>query len=444
MKIFYLDNFRGFKKSVIPMLDVNFCVGENSTGKTSFLSLINLLSSQRFWLEQTIEVGESEFGHFDDIVSINSNNKDYFRIGYAETTSTEPDDVSQNDNEEEASGYLFTYINVDGMPKLHKCTHNFGKSVVTITFTEKSTRYKISALETPPKLAAFKMGLFDEWVSAHDKIVTSGFKVINNELIKSGRLPTLYALSYVYDQELQPRNKRRLRNYFSIPGPSFVGNVIWIAPIRTKPKRTYDQVRLEYSPEGEHTPYIMKKILDSGADAKQFQAFMKKFGRESGLFKEVNIHRFGNAVTSPFEIEVILEKKPINISSVGYGVSQGLPVVVELFVGDKDCWFAIQQPEVHLHPRAQAAIGELIYELASTENKRFIVETHSDFTIDRYRISMREGSKKHEGQILFFERKKGVNCVHPIRITDTGDLEDEIPDAYRKFFLNEGMRVIGI
>ena len=49
MPTIYLNNFRGFKKSYLTLTDVNFLVGENSTGKTSILKLIKLLSDPRFW-----------------------------------------------------------------------------------------------------------------------------------------------------------------------------------------------------------------------------------------------------------------------------------------------------------------------------------------------------------------------------------------------------------
>ena len=43
MKTLYLDNYKGFVKTFIPCLDVNFFVGENSTGKTAILNLLNII-----------------------------------------------------------------------------------------------------------------------------------------------------------------------------------------------------------------------------------------------------------------------------------------------------------------------------------------------------------------------------------------------------------------
>ena len=69
MRFLYLDNFRGFSNTVIPLKPVNFLVGENSTGKTSLLALLNLLSSSSFWLSQDFNSADYEFGGFKDILS---------------------------------------------------------------------------------------------------------------------------------------------------------------------------------------------------------------------------------------------------------------------------------------------------------------------------------------------------------------------------------------
>ena len=58
MKILFVENFKGFKKEYLEFKDFNFFVGENSTGKTSLLSLINLVSRPNFWLSPDFNDGE--------------------------------------------------------------------------------------------------------------------------------------------------------------------------------------------------------------------------------------------------------------------------------------------------------------------------------------------------------------------------------------------------
>jgi predicted ATPase len=131
------------------------------------------------------------------------------------------------------------------------------------------------------------------------------------------------------------------------------------------------------------------------------------------------------------------------MDNVGYGVSQALPIFVEMLSRSRGSTFAIQQPEVHLHPRAQAAVGDLIAELAVHEQKRFFVETHSDFTIDRFRINLKRNRPSElDAQILFFERIDGGNRVTSIPIDNDGTISADQPDAYRAFFLNEQLELL--
>lgn len=61
---------------------------------------------------------------------------------------------------------------------------------------------------------------------------------------------------------------------------------------------------------------------------------------------------------------------------------------------------------VHLHPKAQAALGEVLFNLSILENKKFIIETHSDYMIDRFRISCRKSKKSIKTQVLFLNVQK--------------------------------------
>jgi hypothetical protein len=220
-----------------------------------------------------------------------------------------------------------------------------------------------------------------------------------------------------------------------------MSNLVELAPIRTKPRRTYDAPQTSFSPEGDHTPYVIRKRLANKTQAEAFQRFIESAGTSSGLFRSITLKKYGNGPMAPFQMKVILGKTALGLENVGYGVSQALPVLVEMFVRPRKTAFTIQQPEVHLHPKAQATFGDQIAELARADEKKFFVETHSDFTIDRFRLNVRNHGPI-PSQLLFFERTDSGNKATSIQISDAGELDPNQPPSYREFFFNESLALL--
>jgi len=438
MKYLYLDNFRGFSDTLIPITDVSFLVGENSTGKTSVLSLLKLFSDINFLYSLSFDTEEVKLGHFKDIVSIHSSNRSYFTVGLVS------DSNNTNDGDSSTRGFLMTFKEKFGLPSLSHYTLNQGSNVVSLRRTPKRVLINESSIEENIDASCFISTVLGDWKKEHQ----SQSKKYHNIQFPEGRLDfgsmPLPLLLTMLGSQLDKKNSKSFKSDF-IPRPSFDRDLVWLAPIRTMPKRTYDEVRLDFSPEGSHTPYLVRKILSSKSVAKAFKKKLEHIGKQSSLFESVTIRKYGQSATSPFELDIVIDKKALNINSVGYGVSQALPVIVELLHRKKNTLFAIQQPEVHLHPKAQAALGDLCYELAIQEGKGFIIETHSDFLIDRFRLNYREKRKlKPKSQILFFERKAGLNSVISLPIDDSGDLPLDQPNKYREFFIHEEMKILGL
>ncbi len=171
MQYLYVDNFRGFTDTYIPIKDVNFFVGENSTGKTSILSLIYILGRPEFWLTQDFNAEPMQFGHFRDIISINSKNKKYFRVGVIEC-SEENDEAQQ----QAVIAFLMTFIEKEGLPIIHQYNYINEQEQVKVVFSEKLIKYKSSAIESSGKFSRDVLRTFQGWVRERDE---RGFKVIN-------------------------------------------------------------------------------------------------------------------------------------------------------------------------------------------------------------------------------------------------------------------------
>lgn len=76
--------------------------------------------------------------------------------------------------------------------------------------------------------------------------------------------------------------------------------------------------------------------------------------------------------------------------NVGFGLSQLFPIVVALLSAKPDDILLIENPEVHLHPKAQQSIGGLIAQTAAS-GVQVVVETHSDHVLNGIRLAVKSG-----------------------------------------------------
>ena len=223
------------------------------------------------------------------------------------------------------------------------------------------------------------------------------------------------------------------------------------APIRFRPRRTYDPSRLTPDPEGEYIPdYFASMSRNAPEQWERLKSDLEGFGRDSGLFDEIGVLSFGKTAGSPFQVQIRKFGKRLkgpkrNLIDVGYGVSQALPILTELLREDSPRMFLLQQPEVHLHPRAQAALGSLFCNLAAS-GKQIVVETHSDYMLDRARMDIRDGKtglKPDDVSILYFERDELDVNIHSISVDEAGNVIDA-PPGYGQFFMDEMRRSVGL
>ena len=216
------------------------------------------------------------------------------------------------------------------------------------------------------------------------------------------------------------------------------------APVRSNPRRTYDPSPLRYDPKGDYIPMHLASMYFRGGDKwEHLKSALEKFGKDAGLFDEISVRPLGKKEAEPFQLQVrkfgSKSMGPLrNLIDVGYGVSQVLPVITDLLRPDPPDMFLMQQPEVHLHPSAQAALGSLFCELAG-EGRRLVVETHSDHLLDRVRMDVFDGNsklKREDVSILYFERNDLDVKIHSLELDGQGQV-DNAPPSYRNFFMEE-------
>jgi predicted ATPase len=120
-------------------------------------------------------------------------------------------------------------------------------------------------------------------------------------------------------------------------------------------------------------------------------------------------------------------------ADVGFGISQMLPIVVEL-LAHRESIICIEQPETHLHPRLQTRLADLLIESSRNGDlaNQLIVETHSEHLLLRLQRRIREGAiDPSDISVLYVDQDTDGNTTAThLRIDDEGEFLDEWPDGF--------------
>ena len=422
---------------------ITLLVGENSTGKTSFLGgyrvLHQTLDDPRYgphgWAHLNFNVEPFQMGAFRDIYRSKrgkSNGRDDFMLGCSMEDGNKSHDL------------LLRFTEKGSEPTITSLRFQISdESYLEIQITQdRNIILKIPGHTIKTKITGFHYAALYLFFI----LLGRGFYPPDKERILS--------MLDIEEKEADILNKflsekleiHYVANSITNIKPYWLGEEKSIAPLRSKPKRTYDPITEVSTPEGDHIPMLMMRLLrtkDKGWDT--LHEDLVEFGNQSGLFSDITVKRHGKEINDPFQLRVKVRKGlQSNIMDVGYGVNQILPILVEI-IHSRRATFLLQQPEVHLHPRAQAEFSTFLAKSASKKEHSFLIETHSDYIIDRMRISVRdEIIGPDDVSILYFEPEKrgGSVKIHNIKVDKQGNLIDA-PPGYRDFFMKESDKLLG-
>ena len=366
---------KGFKsicdEHKIEIRPLTILAGANSSGKTSFMQPLLLLKQT---LEATYDPGplllngpNARFSSMRDILSHVPSRPacDEFTVGFE----------------------------IDGRPR---SDHSFGVDGDDIRLVEK--RYLSGAQQAPLVLregmshgdvsAMLEASLVQlpadteklgELTVSRDRCFMSVVLAPDLDLavvLGSLRLDSLRA-------GVPPAPEPRLRDAIHVPG------------LRGRPERTYPTTSAGPSFPGPFQEYVATLVAHWQSERDERLDRLGEHIRLLGLAGGVGASQINGAA-----IELRVGRVPecagpragdmVNIADAGFGISQSLPVSVALLVAEPGRVVFIEQPEVHLHPRAQTRMAEILGD-AAERGLRVVVETHSALLLLGVRTLVAEG-----------------------------------------------------
>ena len=223
----------------------------------------------------------------------------------------------------------------------------------------------------------------------------------------------------------------------------FQSKVGYVGPVRAMPLRYYppDQPHASIDPKGANCVQLLHDWQKH--DTKRF----KEVGR---LLQDLELTKTIHPKSDSDEIlkmtvQPFGHSENANLADVGFGVSQALPIVVADVSLPSNSILVVNQPEVHLHPTAQAKLTN--YFVSRLEKRQYIIETHSEYLINRLRIFAQQGKVDPDKvTIIFFatdSRTKSRVKKYDIQLQKDGSLKGAPKQFFQTYYTDSFALAMG-
>ncbi len=422
-------NFRGFRDTgLLRLAPLTIIIGANNSGKSSLLAPLILM-------QQTIQSKDPR----TPLVTRGASTDIGFYKDYSFAHDTE--------NDIEFSFHFHTHDRVKG--KRLEPVGSYPPGVFSSSFTHSSSGkdLKLKSYELRDIYRRFMFSLTrneDGFDVDTDKLgqLTAEEK---RAICKSNPINFLFSSSSVL-YELQNRKDRNedepftfdnlseaFDKYIQIASYAYEDiraqfhRLNYIGPHRDNPKRAYDYFGDEPGGVGKEGQHFAELLKNNTGNIRQV---VNKWLKILEIGHSIEIDPLSDNLFS-LRLKSLSGKDTNNIADLGFGVSQILPVIVQLLAAREGSFTIVEQPELHLNPSLQRNIADILVDRA-TKDRRVAIETHSEHILLRIRTLVAQGKIDPSDIALYFVERRGLrSSVRKVEISELGHIEpDEWPSNF--------------
>ena len=421
-----MKNFKSWEDSPeIKLAPLTGFFGTNSSGKSSLLQMLLLL-------KQTAELSDSEeviffgnenslvnFGDFSEVV--HGHNMDAMLELECGCKLRKPIPIDLSAYSEESWEPTIDYFAFNTIVK----GKNKKPSVQSLRYMDLGGIWKI-------------VWRSDEGQNIGEQFIngtSDGYMVVKNCYgvpIKKGENSAL--LYHIGDRKFLTQASSAFEKLFSY--------VYYLGPTRVHPQRHYHW-------EGTHPKEIDlwgDKAIDAllSAGVRKMKSSTKKTGvliedRISEWLQKMELaYSFQLIPTGSLDdknYEVRIQKSPnsseVTLADLGHGVADLFPLLVHCYYVPEGSTLILEQPGVHLHPKAQADLADLLIEVITERNLQILVESHSEHLLTRLQLRIAEQKISSDQTALYFcENDNGVSTIKSLDVDELGNIKNWPKDFF--------------
>ena len=201
-------------------------------------------------------------------------------------------------------------------------------------------------------------------------------------------------------------------------------DISYIGPLRSYPHRNYTWTGTIPGTVGHRGEQAMQVLL---AEKPETSNAVSKWMRKLGIAESLSLEPVGHGARI---WEALVEQQHgttrVNLADVGFGVSQVLPVIVALLSAQPGSLVILEHPEIHLHPKIQSDLADLLIDIANTGEIQILLESHSEHLLARIQRRIAESSNGEGGmapedfRLYFCSLHEGKSQLTPLDVQRSG------------------------
>lgn len=441
IKSIHAVNFKAFEDQEFKIKPITVILGPNNSGKSSFLSLLRILAQTIKSYDTNVQFllngPLGDFGTYKDIVFGNSKSK----LIEVELVLSAGQRI-KNKHKISAPDYKIK-LKVGFRSAIKEIvTREISvqadkKTIFCSKYSDESERHlinKVNSHEIPPSLRS---------------VISQGYRLFHflpHSMFFSGERKSQESSLMEFLKEDDIETLSDLSGFFE-PLFRFLEGVEYVGSMRLPPSRSYmlsGERHEKVGVNGQNAASILAMdSLRKGKKSKKIKEKVAEWLRGSMLAKDLKIE-YESDRNYEIRIQNYSSGESQNFVDVGYGVSQVVPILVAGYNLDQRDTLIVEEPEIHLHPQAQAELGKFFLDLYA-DKINSIVETHSEYLVVRLQQYVAQGLISRDDIVFYFIRSgsDGKEVVE-LCLDEKGVFTSEWPGGFFPQRLEEAKKLAAI
>ncbi len=435
------QNFKSWQKADIACGPITGIFGTNSSGKTSLIQFLLLMKQTKDATDRAISLDLNgdyvKLGSFSDVLHKHDENAPLnWTISFQLEEELSLSDTTGKRTAAITSGRELTVgantIAQNKAPVANRLTYQLGSYEFSLSSKkEQSTQFDLTCSTGNAEDSGFHF------------VRSKGRAWLLPGPVKSYAFPDqarTYFQNASFLADLESSYERQL------------DKIYYLGPLREYPQRDYLWSRSRPSDVGQRGEKVIDAILAATeanetrnlkykAHLKSFQEMVAYWLSEMGLISEFRVEEIAeNSNRWQARVKTRPGSSWVLLTDVGFGISQVLPVITLLQYVPEGSTVILEQPEIHLHPLAQAALADVIIQAATHRKVQVILESHSEHLLLRLqRRIAEEAISSNDTKLYFCDAPDGTSKIEKLDVDLFGNIKNW-PDRFMGDAFNETAR----